>query len=78
MIKMIEITAKTKLSDLLKNYPWLKDELVKISPKFKMLKTPMAKVMMRKADVSEMSKKSGMDVNEIISKLNELIEMHGQ
>lgn len=73
---MIKITSETKLSDILKEYPWLKDELVKISPKFKMLKTPIAKVMMRKADISKMSKISEIDVNTIITKLNELIESH--
>ncbi|AMK15634.1 DUF1858 domain-containing protein [Methanobrevibacter olleyae] len=73
---MIKITSETKLSDILKEYPWLKDELVKISPKFKMLKTPIAKVMMRKVDISKMSKISEIDVNTIITKLNELIESH--
>lgn len=41
-----------------------------------MLKTPLAKVMMRNADVSEMSRRSGMDVDEIISMLNNMIENH--
>lgn len=62
--------------DLLKEYPFLKDELPKKNKKFKMLKTPMAKVLMRNADITEMSKRSGMSVDEIISMLNGLIENH--
>lgn len=73
---MVEITAETKLMDLIKDYPFLKDELPKQNKKFKMLKTPLAKVMMRNADVSEMSRRSGMGVDEIISMLTNLIENH--
>ena len=73
---MVQITPETKLMDLLKEYPFLKDELPKINSKFRMLKTPMAKVLMRKADINEMSRRSGMGVDEIISMLNGLIESH--
>ena len=32
----MEITKETKLSDLLGEYPWLKEELSKVNDKFKM------------------------------------------
>ena len=70
------ITKETKLKDLLSEYPWLKDEIAKVNDKFKMLNTPMGKIMLGKADISEMSKKSGMDADQIISNLNELIQSH--
>ena len=70
------ITRETKLRDLLAEYPWLKDELSKVNEKFKMLSTPMGKIMLGKADIAEMSKKSGMDKEQIISKLTELIQNH--
>ena len=70
---MVEITPETKLMDLLKRYPFLKDELPKVNKKFRMLKTPMAKIMMRNADINEMSRRSGMSVGEIISMLENLI-----
>ena len=72
----MEITKETKLSDLLDQYPWLKEELSKVNDKFKMLNTPMGKVMMGKATISEMSKKSGMDADAIIAKICELIKTH--
>lgn len=73
---MVEIAAETKLMDLLKEYPFLKDELPKVNKKFRMLKTPMAKVMMRNADINEMSRRSGMSVDEIVLMLANLIESH--
>ena len=40
---MAAITKDTKLKNLLDEYSWLKDELVKMNAKFKMLNTPMAR-----------------------------------
>ena len=72
----MEITKETKLSDLLGHYPWLKEELSKVNEKFKMLNTPMGKIMMGKATIAEMSKRSGMDPDAIIGKICGLIEAH--
>lgn len=69
----MEITKDTKLADLLAVYPWLKAELPKVNEKFKMLNTPVGKIMLGKATVAEMSKKSGMNADIIISRINELI-----
>lgn len=70
------ITKGTKLADLLQEYPWLKSEVMQISDKFKMLNTPVGKIMLKKATVAEMSKKSGIAEDQIIQKLTELIEKH--
>ncbi len=72
----MDITKETKLKDILAKYPWLKDELYKANDKFKMLGTPVGKVMLGKADILEMSKRSGMDAQEIIGKINMLIDSH--
>ncbi len=72
----MEITKETKLSDLLGQYPWLKEELSKVNDKYKMLNTPMGKIMMGKATIAEMSKRSGMDADVIIGKISELIKAH--
>ena len=72
----MEITKETKLSDLISQYPWLKEELSKVNDKFKMLNTPMGKIMMGKATIAEMSKKSGMDTDAMIGKNRDLIETH--
>ena len=67
------INSNSKLADILAAYPWLLDELVKVNNKFKMVKTPMGKIMLKKATVADMSRKSGMDETVLIEKLNELI-----
>jgi len=72
----MEITKDTKLADLLAVYPWLKVELPKVNEKFKMLNTPVGKIMLGKATVAEMSKKLGMNADIIISRINELISNH--
>ena len=72
----MQITRDTRLLDLITQYPWLKDELPKINEKFKMLNTPMGKIMMGKATIVEMSKKSGMDADTLIRKLQQLIGSH--
>ena len=41
-----------------------------------MAKTPMGKMMLKKATIADMSKKSGVDEGTLISKLNELIKTH--
>jgi len=73
---MAEITKDTRLSELLTEYPWLKEKIVEVNDKFKMLNTPVGKVMMGKVTIAEMSRKSGMDADVIISKVKELILNH--
>lgn len=72
----MEITKDTKLADLISQYPWLKAEMAKVNEKFKMLNKPVGKIMLGKATIAEMSKKSGMDADIIISRINELITNH--
>lgn len=69
----MDITKETKLKELLENHPQLKEKLTEINPKFKMMNTPMGKVMLGKATIADMSEKSGMDVNELIQKLSVII-----
>lgn len=70
------ITKDTKLTDILKEYPWLIDEAVKIDDGFKVLKTPIGKMMLKNATIAELSGKAGVSDEEIIDKINELIEAH--
>lgn len=73
---MENITTETKLSDLMAQYPWLKEEIAQVNPKFKMLNSPVGKIMLGKATIAEMSKRSGTEVEQIINKLQELIKNH--
>ena len=73
---IMEITKETKLADLIAQYPWLKAEMAQVNPKFKMLNSPVGKLMMGKATIEEMSKRSGMETSRIINKLQEIIKNH--
>ena len=72
----MEINKDTKLSDLIAQFPWLKEEMARVNEKFKMLNSPIGKIMMGKATIAEMSKKSGMEEELIINKIQELIKNH--
>jgi prefoldin subunit 5 len=72
----MEITKDTRLADLIAQYPWLKAEMAKVNEKFKMLNTPVGKIMLGKATIAEMSKKSGMEIDKLVSRLKTLIEEH--
>lgn len=72
----MDINKETKLSDIIAQYPWLKEEISKVNEKFKMLNSPIGKIMMGKATIAEMSKRSGMEAEAIIAKIQELIKNH--
>ena len=76
MSDKITLNGDTKLSDLLSAYPWLKEALAGVSDKFKLLGSPLGKVMANKATISEMSKRSGIDESVLIQKLQSLISAH--
>lgn len=68
-----EIDENTKLSSLLESYPRLKEKLPEISEKFKMIQTPLGRVMMPKATIKVMSERTGISIEELIIKLKEKI-----
>ena len=68
-----EITPQTRLKDLLKQYPTLKKRLPELNPKFKMLNTPLGKIMMGKANVQMMSERSGIPLDKLIEGIKKLI-----
>ena len=70
----IEVTPDTKLTELLAICPRLKEELPKINPKFKMLNSPLGRVMIPKATVKIMSERSEMDLNVLIEAIKKVIE----
>jgi len=74
--KLFPLKGETKLSDLLAIYPWLKAELPSINPAFKMLQTPLARIMISKATVSMMSERSQMPMDELIAAIEAKIKAH--
>lgn len=68
------LTPDTYLKDLFAKYPGLKDQMEEINPKFKMLKSPLARVMLPKATLKMVSEKSGMPIDRLIEAIKGKIE----
>ncbi|MED9968809.1 MAG: hypothetical protein UFA98_02195 [Ruminococcus sp.] len=72
----MDYNSNSKLTDILSQHPWLPDELVKIDGRFKIVKTPIGKMMIKNATVSDLSKKTGIPEKILLDKLDELINEH--
>jgi DUF438 domain-containing protein len=71
----MEINAKTKINNLLKQYPFLEDFLITLSPKFKGLKNPIMRKTMGKVATLELATSiSGLDLDTLIASLTAEIE----
>lgn len=70
----IAIDGDTKLKTLLKQYPFLKKRLIEISSQFRMLNSPLGKIIAARADVKMMSEKSGISQERLIQGIKEIIK----
>ena len=71
----MEINAKTKIDALLKQYPFLEEFLITLSPKFKGLKNPIMRKTMGKVASLEMAASiSGLKLDSLIASLTAEIE----
>ena len=73
---MVKVSSESKYMDLLNAYPLLKTDLVRKNYKFKFLVTPMGKISLCEADLSEVSKKAEMSVDDTVSLFQELINSY--
>ena len=76
----MEISANTKIDELLKQYPFLEDFLVTLSPKFKGLKNPiMRKTIGKVATLGKVAGIGGLEVDEFLAALtNEINRQAGK
>ena len=64
----MKIDANTKIDDLLKEYPFLEEVLIRLSPKFKSLKNPiMRKTIGKVATLGKVAGVGGLDVNNFLA-----------
>ncbi len=76
----MEISANTKIDRLLKEYPFLEDFLIKLSPKFKGLRSPiMRKTIGKVATLGKVASIGGLDLDEFLAGLrNEINRQTGK
>jgi len=72
----MNITEETRLKEIMKEYPWLLDEAVKIDDGFRILNNPIGKMFIQNATIKGLSEKSGLSTDVIISKIGEIIANH--
>jgi len=70
----LEITPETNMGDLLKTYPELEDELIKMAPPFKKLKNPLLRRGIGTvASLKHVASVGNIPINQLISQINEAI-----
>jgi DUF438 domain-containing protein len=71
----MELTPKTKINDLLTRYDFMLDYLVELSPRFSLLKNQLAlRIAGNIATLDQAASISGIEINELISKIAKKIE----
>ena len=73
---MMNYDKNTKLTDLLKKFPWLPDELIKIDSRFSIVNSPIGKMLIKNATIADLCKKAGISSEDALKKLEELIAAH--
>lgn len=74
MAESIRLDGDTRLTAIMETYPWLKDELIRMEPQFKRLDSPVAKVLLKKATLTDASHFSNVPVDELIRQLQEIVD----
>ena len=70
----MDLSPKTKVNDLLNQYPFLKDFLIKLNPEFRMLDNPfMRKTVGRLASLGKVAMIGGMGVKRLLDDIAEKI-----
>ena len=75
-MKNMNYNDKTKLTDILAEYPWLPEELIKLDSRFKIVNTPIGKMMIKNATLADLSEKAGLSTDELLQKLREMVDRH--
>lgn len=68
-----KINGDTKIKPLFEKYPGLREYFITLNPAFMMFQSPMGKLMLGKATLEIASSRSGMPLDELISKIQNFI-----
>ena len=71
--KPIAITSETQLKDLFAAYPTLKKELAARYTPFKMLNSPLGKLILKKATIASAGERSGLGEKKLIAMIKEIV-----
>lgn len=71
-----KITENTKVKELLEDYPWLLDEAIKLDERFKMVNSPMGRMLLKKATLIDLAKLGNLNVEDVVKEIEKMIENH--
>ena len=71
-----KITENTKVKELLEDYPWLLDEAIKLDERFKMVNSPMGRMLLKKATLVDLAKLGNLNVEDVVKEIEKMIENH--
>lgn len=72
----MKFDVNTKIAEILKQFPWLPEELVKIDSRFSIVNSPIGKMLIKNATVADLCGKAGIEPENALKKLDELIASH--
>ena len=67
-------TEKTRLSRILNDYPWLAEELPRREARFAPLGTAAGRLLAGRLTLADLSKMSGMSVEELLRELEQVLQ----
>ena len=70
----MKIDEYSLVADILNTWPGLQEKLEQIDVRAKLAVTPLGRRLMRKMTVNDVSRETGIPVDELIRRLNELIQ----
>ncbi|MBQ6221713.1 MAG: hypothetical protein IJJ44_03785 [Solobacterium sp.] len=72
----MEINSNTKMGEVLKAYPWLIEEAVKIDERLSILNSPITRAMIKNMTVTDLCKKAHIDEMQAIETVKQIIAGH--
>lgn len=69
----MKYNEKTKLSQILSDYPWLEKELPRRYPDLKAMDNPAARFMLKRMTVQEAGKMGGIPADRLLKMLEDII-----
>ena len=76
MEPLIRVKADTPLRDILDAYPWLPEELIRLEPRFRIIRSPLMQVLIRRSTVADAAKKVGQPVEKLLDRFEQIIREH--
>ena len=74
--RLLALSEDTPIRDIMAAYPWLKDEAIRLDDRFKLLDSPLARLLLRKATIRDASRRTGFPASEIIAQINKMVDGH--